>query len=104
MYWIILIDGALLFLAPFLTGYSGTPVALWTSLVLGALIAFLGYKRLYKWAAGAGVITIIAPWILGFSGIRPALGMCLAAGIVVTILAGYLGFFSEEAKSVNVHQ
>jgi hypothetical protein len=79
-------------LAPFLLGYIGTPVVLWTSLIIGALIAFLGFKRSYKWDAGAGVITIIAPWVLGFSSIHPALGMCLAAGIVVTILAGYLGF------------
>ena len=58
----------------------------------------------YKWAAIAGVVTFVAPWLLGFSGIAAALWSCLIVGAVVAILAGYRGFFSEEAKSGNVQQ
>ncbi len=98
MNWLTVIAGAVLFVAPFLFGYSGMPAALWTSLILGAVIAFLGYRKSYKWAAGAGVIVLIAPFILGFSGIAAALWTYLITGAVVALLAGYRGFLSEEAK------
>ena len=104
MKWATVISGVLLVLAPFVLGYSGTPAALWTSLVMGIVIAILGLAQSYKWAAGAGVVTFVAPWILGFSGIGAALWSCLILGGLVLILAGYRGFFSEEAKSGGMQQ
>ena len=104
MNWVTIIAGVVLFLAPFVFAYSGTPAALWTSLIMGVVIAFLGYKQSYKWAAGMGLVTLVAPWILGFSGIGAALWSCLILGGLVLILAGYRGFFSEEAKSSSSPQ
>ncbi len=85
-------------MAPFLFGYNGNTAALWTSLIMGILIAVLGYFKSYKWAAGMGVITFVSPFILGFSAVTAALWSCLVAGVVVAILAGYEAWFSEEAK------
>ncbi len=45
------------------------------------------------------VITFVSPFILGFSGVTAALWSCLVVGAVITILAGYEAWFSEEAKS-----
>jgi hypothetical protein len=59
--WVTLIGGVVLFLVPFITGYSGTPTAFWIWLIMGMVIAALGYLKNYKWAAGAGLITLIAP-------------------------------------------
>lgn len=42
-----------LFLAPFATVYSGTPVPLWTSLIMCVMIATLGYTKSYAWATVA---------------------------------------------------
>lgn len=88
--------GAVLFLSPFIFGYSGNTTALWTSLVLGAIIALLGYLKSYKWAAIAGLAAFISPWILGFSEIGAALWVSLIVGAVVALGAGYLGFFTEK--------
>lgn len=101
MNWVTIIAGVALFLAPFVFGYSGNPAALWTSLVMGVVIAVLGYLKAYKWAAGMGVVTFVAPWILGFSGIGAALWSCLIVGGLVAILAGYSGFLAEDSGSVQ---
>ncbi len=96
MNWVTIVLGAALFLAPFVTGYSGTPMALWTNLVMGAVIAVLGYKQWYKWAAGAGLVTLVAPWVLGFGGVIAAMWSCLILGCAVALLAGYRGFFAAR--------
>ena len=103
MNWVTVIAGVVLFLAPFIAGYSGTPSALWASLILGVVIAALGYMKNYKWAAIAGLLTFIAPWILGFSGIGAALWSCLVLGGVVAILDGYRGFFSGRGTHTAQH-
>ena len=105
--WVTIISGALLILAPFVLGYSGTSVALWTSVIMGVLmviLGFLGSVLSYKWAAGAGVVTFVAPLVLGFSGISTALWSCLILGGLVILLAGYYGFFSVEARSGRVQE
>jgi hypothetical protein len=96
MNWVTIVLGVALFLAPFVCGYSGTPWALWTSLILGVVVAVLGYARSYKAAAILGLIVFVAPWILGFSGVPGALWSCLLLGGAVALLAGYRGFLSEK--------
>jgi hypothetical protein len=103
MNWITVIAGVILCLAPFVTGYSGTPSALWTSLIMGVVIAVLGFVKSYKLAAVAGVVTFIAPWIFGFNGIGAALWSCLVLGGVVVILDGYRGFFSRKGTETAQH-
>jgi len=99
MKWVNVISGVVLFLAPFVFGYSGTPAALWAGLIMGIVIAVLGFMNAHKWLTAAGMLTILAPFILGFSGVGAALWICLIFGILITLIDGYRGFFSGEAKS-----
>lgn len=70
--WVTIILGALLFLAPFLSGYSGQSGQLWFSLIFGAIIIILGAVKSYKWAAIVGLVVFVGPWIFGFSGTAAA--------------------------------
>lgn len=92
MNWVTMVGGAALFLAPFISGYTGTPAALWTNLIMGMVIAVLGYMKNYKWAAIAGLLTFVTPWVLGFSGVSAAQWNCLIIGGVIAIADGYQGF------------
>ena len=96
--------GIMLCLAPFAFDYTGTPAALWTSLVMGASIVILNILQSYKWAAVIGLITFVAPWIFGFSGISAALWECLITGAFVAIVAGFRGFLADEAKTGESQQ
>jgi len=104
MKWVNIIAGVVLFLAPFVFGFSGTPSALWTCLILGVAIAILGYMSSYKWLALAGLVTILVPFIFGFNAIGAALWISLIVGVVVLIMDGYRAFFSGEAKSGGMQQ
>jgi hypothetical protein len=102
MTWVTMIAGITLFLTPFISGYSNSPAALWTSLIMGAVIAVLGYMRNYKWAAVAGLLTFVSPWALGFSGIPAALWDYVVIGAVVAIGNGYLAF-SQKSTHGSQH-
>lgn len=102
MNWVTMIGGITLFLAPFISGYSNSPAALWTSLILGALIAVLGYMKNHTWAAVAGLVAFVAPWALGFSGIPAALWNYVVIGAVVAIGNGHLAF-SQKSTHVSRH-
>jgi hypothetical protein len=95
MNWVTIVGGVVLFLSPFIKGYTGTPAALWTSLIMGVVLAALGYMKNYKWAAVAGLVAFVAPWVFGFSGVSAALWTCRAIGGVIAIADGYQGFFKE---------
>jgi hypothetical protein len=96
MLWTISVLGLALILAPYVLGYSGDTVPLWTSTILGAMIALAsGHKVLAKgteqwenWVAGiAGVLAVLAPYVLNFSGIAAALWTNVILGAAVAILA-----------------
>ncbi len=95
--WINVVLGAALFVAPFVLNYSSNTGALWTSLILGILIAGLGYLQSYKWAAAMGVITFIVPFVVGLSS--TALWTSVILGGLVAILDGYQAWFAGEDKS-----
>ena len=92
MNWVTMIGGVVLFFAPFITGYSNNPAALWTSLIMGVVLVVLGYLKQYIWAAVAGLVVFVAPWLLGFSSISAALWNCLMIGGVVAIGNGYMAY------------
>jgi hypothetical protein len=103
MNWVTMIGGAVLFLAPFISGYTGTPAALWTNLIMGVVIAILGYMKNYKWAAIAGMLTFVAPWVLGFSTVSAAVWNCRVIGGVIAIADGYQAFFKEPGTRSTRH-
>lgn len=104
MYWVISILGLALIAAPYVLGYSGSTNALWSSIIVGAVVAVVaGYKALAKdvsrwedWVAGiAGLLAVIAPFVLGFSALTTAAWTSIVLGAVVAILAGYELFFVQ---------
>lgn len=103
MKWVTLVLAILLFLAPFVLGYSAVPAALWASLVLAVAIGIAGLMEGYRWAAGFGLLTFVAPWVLGFSGIGAAYWSCLILGALVVILAGYRGWLSGKQEGQTAH-
>lgn len=103
MYWITGILGLALILAPFVFGFSANASAMWSSVVLGAVITLAsiveGWTRDNRnweyWVVGlAGILAILAPFVLGFSSVSGALWTAIILGAVVALLAGTKVFAS----------
>ncbi len=112
MDWIIAAWGLLLFIAPFVLGFSASMAALWTCIVLGLVIALAaGYEAIVKdearWemivAGIAGVLAVLAPFILGFTSNATAMWTSMIVGLIVAILAGWNYFQSgKTTKAAQV--
>jgi hypothetical protein len=103
MYWLTGILGALLVLAPFILGYRDNATALWTSVVLCAVIILVSLiegltkddRNWEYWVAGlTGVLAVIALFVFGFSAITASVWASIVIGAMVTILAGTKVFAS----------
>jgi general stress protein CsbA len=97
MYWITGILGLALILAPFVFGFSANTSAMWSSIVLGAVITLAsiveGWTRDDRnWEYW--VVAILAPFVLGFSSVSGALWTAIILGAVVALLAGTKVFAS----------
>lgn len=104
MYWITGLFGLAFIIAPFVMGYSNTPAALWSSIILGAIVFLVSaYKAWAKdeamWeymvAAIVGLLAVFAPFVLGFSALTMALWTSIILGGLLAFLAGYEGFFAK---------
>lgn len=89
--------GLVAIVAPYIFGYSLDTTALWTSLIVGAILVIASVfegiaadrERWEYWVVGAaGVGAILAPFVLGFSAITSALWTLVIIGIV-TVLAAW---------------
>jgi hypothetical protein len=93
------VTGALLFIAPWVLGYSGETTAFVTSLVAGgvAVIAGLlssGLHRGWSWvSAAAGAYAVIAAIAIGGSG------AALSSGIVLGAIIGIAGIANSQSKA-----
>ncbi len=93
-----IVAGGLLFVAPWVLGYSGETAAFVTSLVIGAVTALVSLlaattRRDWSWVAvAAGAYTVIAALVIG--GSAAALGIMAVLGIVI----GVLGLISAETR------
>ena len=108
MYWVTGILGLLLIVAPFILSFSGSPVALWSSFILGAVVLVMSViKGIAQdtsdweyWVAGiVGLLAIVAPFILGFSALSIALWTSIVLGVVIAILAGYQIFSNPHSHA-----
>lgn len=88
--------GLVSIVAPYLFGYSADTTALWTSLIIGAILIidsiFEGVaadrERWEYWVAGiVGVGAILAPFVLGFSALSAALWTLVIVGVVSVLVA-----------------
>ncbi len=100
-HWVNLIDGILLFIAPWVLGYSGTnSTAYIDALVLGALIVIFALVGLFtrtgnwsQWVVGIlGILSFISPWVLGYSNLMPAFWANIILGAIAVIFAA-IGLF-----------
>ncbi len=102
MFWITGLLGLALALSPFILGYASHGIALWTSLILGAIVVLLSIiglnssaadKRWVNWVVGlAGVAAFIAPFIFGYTDHAQPLWAGLILGAVLAILDGFKAF------------
>lgn len=97
MYWITGFLGLVLAAAPWVFGYSGNAVALWTSLVIGAatvVVSWIEGRRAdrepweYWVAAILGVVAVVAPFIFGFSRYATAMWSTVLLGVLIVVFAG----------------
>lgn len=106
MYWLTAVLGVALGIAPFLLGYRDQPVAMWTSIVLGVVVAILSLieamdERAHKWenwaVGAAGLLAIIAPFAFGFTTLTMAMWVTIGFGLLVLLIAGY-EVFTEQTS------
>lgn len=104
MYWLTGILGVVLIIAPFILGYSSNQAALWSSMLIGLVVALVSlYKALSKdtarWeyavAAAMGLVAVFAPFMFGFSTIATAMWATIILGAIIAFVAGYQGFFAK---------
>ncbi len=86
--------GILLFVSPWLLGFTGDPHATWNAWAGGAvviLIAILAVSHLYDWEEWlnliAGLWIGVSPWMLDFNGITSALAVHVVIGLCIVALA-----------------
>jgi hypothetical protein len=98
MYWLTGVLGIAMGVAPFVMGYSDNQAALWTSIVLGAVVllasaiegADLNKSQWEYWVVGlAGILAVIAPFVFGFGALTMAVWTVMALGAAFLILAAY---------------
>ena len=85
--WINLVCGVLLFISPWVLGFSGELMAARTAWVAGIVIgvmavaAMVQFAEWEEWVALiVGVLVLISPWVLGFAAVYAALGPALCLG------------------------
>lgn len=91
-HWINLICAVLLFISPWLLGFTGNARAGWTAWIGGivifamAIAAMTQFSEWEEWIALiAGVLVVIFPWVLGFSFIHAAVWACVVLGVIVVL-------------------
>jgi hypothetical protein len=100
----------ILFISPWLFGFSAEPVAAWhawISAVLIAAVAGFALSQLSPWEEWVNVIVGLwvaaSPWLLGFAGVASAMWTHLVIGLVVALLAGYeLWRLCDETRATTV--
>ena len=90
--WINVVCGALLFISPWVLGFSGELMAARTAWVGGIVIfvmavaAMLRFAEWEEWVALiVGILVLISPWVLGFAAVYAALWTCVVLGIIVAL-------------------
>lgn len=96
MYLLTGLLGLALVVAPYLFEYSGNMAALWSSLIIGAVLVVSSVlegmaadrERWEYWVAGsAGVAALLAPFALGFSALTQAAWTLVIVGVAAIVVA-----------------
>lgn len=104
MYLLIGFLGLVSIAAPYMFGYNQDVTALWTSIIIGAVLVITSVlegfaadrERWEYWVAGgAGLVAILAPFVLGFSALASALWTLIIVG-AVAILASWTKLYPRR--------
>jgi uncharacterized membrane protein HdeD (DUF308 family) len=94
--WANLVLGALLFLSPWVLGYTADQHAHWNAWISGVVIAVIAIGALsmfQEWEEWlnliAGIWVVVAPWILGFAAITAAMVTHVVIGLLVAAAAAW---------------
>lgn len=96
MYFITAFLGIILLAAPYVLGFSQNMGALWTSLIVGAVLIVtsileavaLGRERWEYWVLlVTGLAAIVAPFAIGFTALNSALWTLVIIGALTAFLA-----------------
>ena len=105
MYWLTGVLGLAMAVAPFAFGYNTNSFALWTSIVLGLIVALASFYEAMDaakakwewWVVGiAGILAVIAPFVIGFTPATVAFWTIIALGVIVFFVAGYEVLFDKR--------
>lgn len=97
MYWLVGLLGIITIAAPYLFNFADNMLALWTSLIFGAILVVVSVlegfaqdkERWEYWVIGiTGIAAILAPFVLGFSAIAMAVWTLVLIGVGTVALAG----------------
>lgn len=112
MFWITGLLGLALGVSPWVFNYSSDNTAMWTSVIVGGLVALAsavkgvmmnteGENANWEyWIAGlAGAAAIAAPFVLGFTALTAALWTSIIVGALVVIASGYEVIFTQPRAS-----
>jgi hypothetical protein len=90
--WINLICGVLLFISPWVLGFTGDMPAARTAWIGGIIIAIMGIAALVQFAEWedwialiVGLVVIASPWWMGFAGVHAAVWTCVVLGVIVAL-------------------
>lgn len=92
--WGSLVLGVWLLLSPWILGFSGTGVAMWSTFIAGVVVAVMAYMHLRggpvweEWVSLLlGIWLVLSPWIVGFRGDSSPTWNAVILGVLVGILA-----------------
>lgn len=85
----------ILFVSPWIIGFTGETLATWTAWVTGLVIAVVSVSAMFvrsaKWEDVAslvvGIWAMAAPWLLGFATVTTALWAHVVVGALLAVLA-----------------
>ncbi|HYZ61769.1 MAG TPA: SPW repeat protein [Acetobacteraceae bacterium] len=94
--WINLALAVLLFISPWVFGFSGEPVAAWNAWVCSVIVGVFSIAALVNFAEweewvnlGVGAWLVISPWVLQFAAVSPALWTELVLGALILVVAAW---------------
>jgi protein-S-isoprenylcysteine O-methyltransferase Ste14 len=91
-----LVGSLVLFMSPWVLGYSATTAAVWSAWASGiviAVISLIALLQLYEWEewvnGAVGLWAVGAPFVFGFTGDRAATFSHVIVGGAILVLAAY---------------
>jgi len=94
--WVNLILAVLLFISPWVVGFTGETTPAWNAwivaVVLGVLTiaALSAFAEWEEWVNGVlGVWLIVAPWVLGFAASVNAMWTHVVLGVLTVAMSGW---------------